>query len=60
MAVPKRRTGKSRRDRRRANFKLTSPAVTKCSNCGAIMSPHRVCASCGYYNGRFVLPVKTA
>ena len=32
----------------------------RCSNCGAVMAPHRVCPSCGYYNGRFVLPVKSA
>lgn len=59
MAVPKRRTGKSRRDRRRANFKLGPVALSKCSKCGNVQSPHRVCPSCGFYNGRQILQVKT-
>ena len=59
MAVPKRRTGRSRRDRRRANYKLAKPTVSTCGHCGAVMAPHRVCPSCGYYNGRYVTPVKT-
>ncbi|MBU0508497.1 50S ribosomal protein L32 [bacterium] len=60
MPVPKRRTGKSRRDRRRANYKLAKPTTTTCSNCGAVMEPHRVCPSCGYYNGRFIVQVKSS
>ncbi|MCC6475441.1 50S ribosomal protein L32 [bacterium] len=60
MPVPKRRTGKSRRDRRRANLSLSGPALAKCANCKATIAPHRVCPSCGYYNGRFVLQVKSA
>ncbi|HEY3294300.1 MAG TPA: 50S ribosomal protein L32 [bacterium] len=60
MPVPKRRTGKSRRDRRRANFKLAKPTVSTCSNCGAVVAPHHMCSSCGYYGGRFVTPVKAS
>jgi large subunit ribosomal protein L32 len=60
MPVPKRRTGKSRRDRRRANFKLAIPTVATCTNCGAVVVPHHVCTGCGYYNGRFVTPVKAS
>jgi large subunit ribosomal protein L32 len=60
MPVPKRRTGKSRRDRRRANFKLAKPTASTCSNCGAVVVPHHVCSSCGYYNGRFVTAVKAS
>jgi large subunit ribosomal protein L32 len=58
MAVPKRRTGKSRRDRRRANFKLSAPAIARCSHCGAVSAPHQVCPACGYYNGRQIVQVK--
>ena len=35
MAVPKRKTSKARRDKRRsAVWKLSAPALTKCPNCG--------------------------
>ena len=36
MAVPKRKTSKARRDKRRsAVWKLEAPAMSKCDNCGA-------------------------
>ncbi|MFH1009673.1 MAG: 50S ribosomal protein L32 [bacterium] len=59
MALPKRRTGKGRRDRRRAHQALRMPAKTSCSHCGATKQPHRACPKCGYYNGRFVFQPKT-
>ena len=35
MAVPKRRTSKARRDKRRNNlWKLTAPTLVKCDRCG--------------------------
>jgi large subunit ribosomal protein L32 len=54
MGVPKKRTSKMRRDRRRAgNNKLkTAVQITKCSNCGAASRPHRICPSCGFYDGK--------
>lgn len=56
MAVPKRRTSKARRDQRRASScKLEAPTLVKCSNCGEFKRPHRVCASCGFYNGKEVI-----
>ncbi|MGN1134394.1 MAG: 50S ribosomal protein L32 [Oscillospiraceae bacterium] len=52
MAVPKRKVSKARRDKRRsAVWKLDAPALTKCSNCGALIAPHKVCKECGYYKG---------
>jgi large subunit ribosomal protein L32 len=56
MGVPKKRTSKMRRDRRRAaNNKLkTSVQVIKCANCGAPTMPHRICPACGFYNGKKV------
>jgi large subunit ribosomal protein L32 len=56
MGVPKKRTSKMRRDRRRAaNNKLKSPVqLSSCPNCGAAVMPHRVCPSCGYYKARKV------
>jgi len=52
MAVPKRKTSKARRDKRRTHYKLASPALAKCSHCGHLVIPHRVCGNCGYYAGR--------
>ncbi len=56
MAVPKRKTSKARRDKRRSNvWKLQAPALMKCPQCGEYKAAHRVCDSCGYYNNREVI-----
>lgn len=57
MAVPKRRKSKSKRDKRRASWKLTAPGPIDCPQCTEPMLPHRVCAHCGYYKGRQVVTV---
>jgi len=58
MAVPKRKTPRSKRDSRRANHdKVTPPTLTKCSNCGETMRPHRVCPACGHYAGQKIIDV---
>lgn len=55
MAVPQRRTSKTRRDMRRTHFKLNVPGMVKCENCGEMKLAHRVCNSCGHYKGRQVV-----
>ncbi len=56
MAVPKRRKSSSKGAMRRANHdKVTAPNVMPCPNCSAAMISHRVCSSCGFYNGRSVV-----
>ncbi|NLP26430.1 MAG: 50S ribosomal protein L32 [Clostridiales bacterium] len=56
MAVPKRKHSKSRRDKRRSSvWKLDMPAFSRCTNCGEIATPHKVCKSCGFYKGVEVL-----
>ena len=57
MAVPKRRQSKSRRDRRRANHKISATAYNFCDYCGAPRLPHRICNACGRYKGVQVLTV---
>ena len=53
MAVPKRRVSKARRDKRRSNvWKLDAPELVKCSQCGELKRPHRICPECGSYNGK--------
>ncbi len=55
---PKNRTSKARRDKRRsANFKMSPVNLVKCSRCGALMMPHRVCKACGTYNKREIVKV---
>ncbi|MBI4880803.1 MAG: 50S ribosomal protein L32 [Planctomycetes bacterium] len=55
MAVPKRKTSKHRKRKRRSHLALPVPAATRCSRCGAYKKPHTVCDSCGYYRGADVL-----
>ncbi|MBQ6264944.1 MAG: 50S ribosomal protein L32 [Clostridia bacterium] len=59
MAVPKRRVSKARKNKRRSNvWKMNAPVLEKCSNCGELKRAHRLCPSCGYYNGRQVVVVE--
>lgn len=59
MAVPKRKTSKSRRDKRRTHYKAKAPAVAVCSNCGEPVRPHHVCDKCGFYSGKKILELET-
>lgn len=59
MAVPKRKLSKARKNKRRSNvWKISAPAFSKCTQCGELHVPHRVCGNCGYYNGKQVLKVE--
>ena len=58
LQLPKRRHSKSRRDKRRANWKLRTVNLSRCPQCGAPKLPHRVCLGCGYYEGREIIPPK--
>ena len=56
MAVPKRKVSKQRRNMRRSSvWKLGNPAMVECPNCHELTAPHKVCANCGYYDGKEVL-----
>ncbi len=58
MAVPKRKTSKARRDKRRAsNIKMTAPNVMECPQCHEPKMPHHVCPACGFYKGKEVISV---
>jgi len=54
MAVPKRKTSKARKRKRRSHYKLAAPGMTKCSHCHSWKRPHSVCQNCGHYAGREV------
>ncbi|MDE0206523.1 MAG: 50S ribosomal protein L32 [Candidatus Tectomicrobia bacterium] len=55
MGVPKRKTSRSRRDKRRNHQRLAVPSLSTCPQCGAAMLPHRICPSCGFYREREVV-----
>ena len=58
MAVPKRKTSKSNRDKRRTHQKVEAPNVSTCSQCGEAKLSHQICPSCGSYKGRNILKIK--
>ncbi len=57
MAVPKKKTSKSRRNMRRSHHALKPVSYVECSNCGELKRPHHVCGACGFYDGREVVAV---
>lgn len=60
MPVPKRKTSKARRDRRRAHDGLKAPNVVLCPNCKEPKLPHIVCPKCGVYRGKKYLELEEA
>ncbi len=59
MAVPKRKTSKARRDKRRSSvWKLKTPSIVKCPKCGEYNLSYRVCSNCGYYDGELIVAPK--
>ncbi len=58
MAVPKRRTSKQRKRKRRTHDKAAATAIQECPRCGDPRRPHRVCPSCGHYDDREVVAVE--
>lgn len=57
MAVPKRRTSRSRRNKRRSHDSLAAPAQADCPQCGAPRLPHRICGKCGFYRDKTVVEI---
>ncbi|EFG48869.1 large subunit ribosomal protein L32 [Aerococcus sp. 150760007-1] len=55
MAVPKRKTSKQRKNKRRTHYKLEVPGMNACPNCGELRKSHHVCANCGFYDGKDVM-----
>ena len=58
MAVPFRRTSKTKKRMRRTHLKKSVGALTTCPKCGATLRPHRACTKCGYYKGEEVIKVQ--
>lgn len=61
MAVPKRKHSQARKNKRRSNvWKLDIPGFSKCTQCGELKIPHRVCGNCGYYKGKEIVKMDEA
>ena len=58
MAVPFRRTSKTKKNMRRTHLKKDVGAITTCKKCGAAIRPHRACRQCGNYKNENVLNVQ--
>lgn len=57
MAHPKRKTSKSKRDKRRTHYKLTPPSLAKCPTTGEFHLAHRAFWLDGklYHKGRVII-----
>ena len=58
MAVPKKRTSKSKTRMRRAHNALRAVMPGSCEKCGAARESHRACPECGFYRGRQIFEVE--
>ncbi len=58
MAVPKRKSSKSRSGKRRAHKHLKALSFSVCPRCKSPKLPHRICPSCGTYRGKEFLPAE--
>ncbi|MGP8150421.1 MAG: 50S ribosomal protein L32 [Acidimicrobiales bacterium] len=58
MAVPKKKTSKSKsRSRRASAWTLEAPSRSLCPQCNRVKLPHVVCPHCGWYKGRQAVEV---
>jgi large subunit ribosomal protein L32 len=55
MAVPKGKTSRAKRDKRRSHDAIGVPPRSLCPQCREPKLPHRVCPNCGSYRGREVI-----
>ncbi len=59
MAVPKRKTSKSKRNMRRSHDAIKAPAYREEKSTGEMTRPHHVCLKTGMYGGRQILNIDT-
>ena len=55
MAVPKRKTSKSRRNKRRSHHAIVGPNVIEDKKSGEYRLPHHIDLKSGTYNGKKIL-----
>ncbi len=59
MAQPKRRCSKERTHLRRSTWKIEAKNLSTCSNCGEAVLPHVACPSCGFYDKKQAVVIKS-
>ena len=57
MAVPKKRTTRSKRNMRRSHHGAIGVQLKECPKCKQSVPAHTACANCGTYKGREVIDV---
>ncbi|MFC1949329.1 50S ribosomal protein L32 [Chloroflexota bacterium] len=58
-ALPKRKYAKARQGKRRNHLKTSPPSLINCPQCNSPVLPHHACPTCGTYNGREVIEIKS-
>jgi large subunit ribosomal protein L32 len=58
MPLPKRKHSKTRGRKRRTFWKIKSPNFSICPQCKQPKLAHRVCPTCGTYDGLQVVEIK--
>ena len=53
--LPKKKHSKKRKGGRTAHFGIKPALLSECPQCHSTRLPHRVCPTCGHYNGRQVV-----
>ncbi|KKB26865.1 LSU ribosomal protein L32p [Mycoplasmopsis meleagridis] len=53
--VPKRKTSKQRKHKRRTHHALPVQNLIACSNCSNMIQQHLICYNCGFYKGKKVV-----
>ncbi len=57
--LPKRKYPKARQGARRSHLALKPSLLDSCPQCHSPKLPHEVCPTCGSYNGRQVVEIKS-
>ena len=58
MAVPKKRTTRSKRGKRRSHHAHSPLNLIRCPKCKTYTLSHQMCPACGIYAGRIVVDVQ--
>ncbi len=58
MPLPKRRHSKTRGRKRRTFWQVKNPSLSVCPQCKQPKLSHRVCPTCGTYDGVQVVEIK--
>jgi len=56
VAVPKRKTSRTNRDKRRTHDRIKIVNIVECPRCHSKKLAHHVCQACGYYKNTEIIP----